>query len=519
MGDLRLTRRTALAGTAASGLAACLPAPPRPLRQLVVSVSSDITTLDPATTFLPANLIAPHVCYERLLRLTHDDGVTTGVEGDLAEHWEVAPDKSAMTFHLREGARYDDGSDVVASDFIFSIERILKRKFPAAQALFWYGGAEAPDQRTLRIKLTAFAPFIPYLLTSPGLGFVNPAVARFAKGGDLGSAWLRENSAGSGPFRVSAFAHREEVRLIPNPHARRAPAYFTDVRLRASKDPTIRLIELEKGDVDLVEAVGPFQQDWLNRQSGLVVASGPAPIVLFLQLNTEREIFRDVRVRESISLAIDREAIARSVFRGQARLIPGVLPPGVPGHDPSLPLPRHDIGRAQALMREAGIAPGRRIDLTVVGDGGGPSATQLTLRESLQALGFDVNIKQIAASARSQIFKGEFDITTQSISIDFPDPWIVFTFVYSSQMIGAGNMSRYANPKLDALLARADKIDGAARIALYQEAQRIVMTDLPAIPLLQTSWGFAHRRAIAPIDYNFSTPMMLPLADLRRTSP
>jgi peptide/nickel transport system substrate-binding protein len=512
-----LNRRGFAAAAAGLAASACVPAPHRDPRTLVVSIGSDITTLDAATSFLLPNLMAPHLCYERLLRLTQSEGQSSGVEGDLAEAFELAPDKSAMVFHLRSGSFYADGREVEAGDFIFSIERILRQRFPAAQALFWYGGAEAPDRRTLRIKLETYAPYIPYLLTGAGLGFVNPEIVAHAQDGDEGSAWLRRNSAGSGPYQVARFAPREEVWLTANPHARTAPAYFQGVRLRTSKDATIRMVELDKGDVDLLESVAPFQLDWLGSRRGISVQAAPAPVMLFLQLNNERAPFNNPKVRHAISYAIDRQAIARSIYRGQARLVGGVLPPGVPGHDPSLAPPSHDLARARALLREAGVEEGRQIELTVVGDGGGPSATQIAIRESLQAAGFDVAIKQIASSARAQIFAGDFDITTQSISIDFPDPWIVFTFVYASQMIGAGNMSRYSNPALDALLARADRLDGEARIELYREAQAIVLADLPAVPLLQTAYGFAHASTIAPIDYNFSTPMMLPVERMLRT--
>lgn len=518
MNNFSPSRRGLVAGVGLSALAACIPAPARNPRQLVVSIASDITTLDGATSFLLPNLIAPNVCYERLLRLRAEAGETRGVEGDVAEAWELAPDKSSITFHLKGGHRYDDGAELQASDFIFGIERIQQQRFPAAQALFWYAGAEAPDPRTLRIRLSAWAPYIPYLLTAPGLGFVNPAIVRHAQGDDQGSAWLRENTAGSGPYRVVRFAAREEVVLAPNPHAAQQPAYFEDVRLRVSKDSSIRLIELDKGDVDILESVGPFQQDWLTQRTGVAVSAAPAPIVLFLHLNNEKPLFRDPRVRRAISLAIDRDSIVSSIYRGKARTISGVLPPGVPGHDPSLPLPAYDPEAARALMREAGVPANQPIELTVVGDGGGPSATQLALRESLRAIGFDVSIKQIAAAARSQIFSGEFDITTQSISIDFPDPWIVFTFVYNSQMIGAGNMARYSNPAVDALLARADALDGEARNALYRDAQKIVYEDLPSIPLFQTSWGYAQSRDIAPFAYNYSTPMMLPFHTMQRAA-
>ena len=310
---------------------------------------------------------------------------------------------------------------------------------------------------------------------------------------------------------------REEVALEPNLHYPGAKPYFTDIRLRTVKDSTVRLIELDKADVDILESVANFEKDWLRQRSGLHLISGPAPIVLFLHLNNERPMFRDVRVRRAISLAIDREQIITSIFRGAARRIPGVLPAGIPGHDPSLPLLGFDLKAAKALAREAGVQSGTPMTLTVVGDGGGPSATQLALREALGSIGFDVSIKQISGSARSQIFKGDFDATTQSISLDFPDPWIVFNFVYNAAMIGAANMSRYRNPKLDELVGKADAAEGEARADLYKQAQRIVYEELPTVPLFQTSWTIAARKSLGDIPYNFSTPMMLAANRLRRT--
>ncbi|MFO0350764.1 MAG: ABC transporter substrate-binding protein [Alphaproteobacteria bacterium] len=514
---MRPSRRQVIAAGAALPIVGCAPGIKRNPQQLVVSLPSDITTLDGATTFLLPNQIAPNLCYQRLLKAQVVGGQTAGVEGDLASAWELAPDRSSMTFHLRAGQKFDDGSDVTAGAMIFTIERILKRKFPSAQALFWYDKAEAPDALTLHIKLRAYAPFVPHLLTAAGLGVVNPNIVQYAQDDDLGSAWLREHSAGSGPYRVKRIALREEVTLEPNPHFAGSSPYFTDVRLRTVKDSTVRMIELDKSDVDVLEAVAHFEKDWLRQRPGIKLVSAPAPIVLFLHVNNERPMFRDPRVRRAISLAVDRETIIKSIFRGAGQRIPGVLPPGIPGHDASLPLLGFDPVAAKALAREAGVAPGTPVTLTVVGDGGGPSATQLALREALVSIGFDVSIKQIAASARSQIFKGDFDITTQSISLDFPDPWIVFTFVYGSAMIGAGNMSRYRNPTIDKLLGQADAADGEARLDLYKQAQRIVYDELPTIPLFQTSWTIAARRSLSDIPYNFSTPMLLAADKLTRT--
>jgi peptide/nickel transport system substrate-binding protein len=105
----------------------------------------------------------------------------------------------------------------------------------------------------------------------------------------------------------------------------------------------------------------------------------------------------------------------------------------------------------------------------------------------------------------------------QTISLDFPDPWIVFNFVYNSAMIGAANMPRYANEQVDALLAQADGIlDEDARVELYQKAQRLVMADMPTVPLFQVRRTVAVRSDARGLDYNFSQPFFYNFQSMRR---
>ena len=97
-------------------------------------------------------------------------------------------------------------------------------------------------------------------------------------------------------------------------------------------------------------------------------------------------------------------------------------------------------------------------------------------------------------------------MTSQSLSLDFPDPWILFNFAFNSQSIGASNMSRYNNPDLDKLVARADRSGPEERSRLYQEAQRKVLADLPSIPLFRMNWTYAQATDVAGGAYNFSSP-------------
>jgi peptide/nickel transport system substrate-binding protein len=132
-------------------------------------------------------------------------------------------------------------------------------------------------------------------------------------------------------------------------------------------------------------------------------------------------------------------------------------------------------------------------------------------------VGLRVSIRQVSAGSRQAIFSGDFEITLQQISLDFPDPWILFTFVYDSRMIGSiGNVSRYRSAELDALLRRADGVTGEARAALYREAQRIVLRDTPNVPLWQSGWILAHRADLRGLDYNFSIPYIYNAEDMWR---
>ena len=128
-----------------------------------------------------------------------------------------------------------------------------------------------------------------------------------------------------------------------------------------------------------------------------------------------------------------------------------------------------------------------------------------------------MSIRQVSAGSRQQIFTGDYEMTMQEISLDFPDPWILFTFVYDSRMIGSiGNVSRYRYMELDALLRRADGAAPEARAELYRQAQRIVLRDTPNVPLWQSGWMLAHRSDVRGLEYNFSIPFIYNAEDMWR---
>ena len=497
MPGLELSRRALLAGGVAT-LGGCdVSGIPQDRRRLVMVVPQEISLLDPAVTLAVADLGASQAAYQRLLAPVIEKGMVTGVTGDLAESWEWAPDRSLLTMRLRPGQRFDDGTPVGSDAVRFSFDRIAKQKMTASQALFWLGGIETPDPLTVRMRIAVYLPFIEHMLWHPGLSIINPRVVANAIDGDQGSGWLRSNSAGSGSYRIAGFEPRASVVLKPNPHAAKPPRFFREVVLRTVRDVSSRSMQIAAGDVDIVEFITTTQARWLEQKPQVQLVSGPSASIVFLHLNTENPVLKDVRVRRAIDLAIDRDAIIRSIYRGEAEVLHGLLPPGIPGADPTIPLPRHDLDAARALLKKAGVSPGTPLTITAVTDSGAPSGTTLALREQLAELGFTMSIREVSTAARSQIVAGNFDMTSQSLSLDFPDPWILFNFAFNSQSIGASNMSRYNNPDLDKLVARADRSGPEERSRLYQEAQRKVLADLPSIPLFRMNWTYAQATDVA----------------------
>jgi peptide/nickel transport system substrate-binding protein len=522
-----MRRATERLGRIGAGLAAALaltacdvsdiPADPR---RVTMAVARDITTLDPAATFVISNQLAINLAYEKLVVAEVADGKPTGrMLGQLAERWTSSDDGLQWTFQLRRGHRFDDGTEVTAEAVKFSFDRTLALKAPPAQFLFFLRQVDVVGPYEVRFVLRAPVAFFLQVLAVPTASIVNPGIARRSAGDPLGARFLATNTAGSGPFRVERFVRGQQVVLRSNPHASAPPSHFREVNFLVVKDDATRAIQLDKGALDIVDPVPGTVDDWLAGRPGVRLVHGPSPTVAFLHMNNDRPLFKDVRVRRAVSLAIDRERIGRALYGGRTRLLHGVLPEGVPGHDPSLALPRHDPETARRLLAEAGVKPGTRVVFTVVGDGASASPLAVAIRSQLADIGIDAVIERVSTAARTKVMKGDFDLTMQSINLDFPDPSIVFNFVYNSAMIGGASFPRYRNADLDRLIARADRtLDPDERASLYRQAQAIVFEQVPTAVLFQLDWTRAQRSDIEGVNYNFGQPAFYNFESMRRTA-
>jgi peptide/nickel transport system substrate-binding protein len=338
-------------------------------------------------------------------------------------------------------------------------------------------GVEAPDAHTVVMHLRD--PFPP-LLDSTGLGILPAARAR-----DPGDV-----SDGAGPFRLVS-ADPDRLVLEPNPGWPDGPVPLAPVVLRVVPDPLIRVLDLRRGGLQLLEDnPEPELLEWLRRDPRLAVQRRPGTTFAYLAINMRDPRLRSRRVREAIALALDREALVGAMV-GSGRLATGML---APEHWAYLSLPqrRPDPGRARRLLERAGWpdpdgdgpAPRFRV---VYKTSSIPARRRLAeaIQAQLAAVGIAVDIRSYEwGTLYADLRAGRFELAAMSW-VGVSDPDLYFLTLHSSMAPPAGlNRGRFANPVMDRLTARGrSATDVAERRRIYARVQRRAAHDLPAIPL------------------------------------
>ena len=487
---------------------------------LVIGKSGDLTTLDPAATPFNNDYSVIALAYEQLLAFVVEEGQPTGeVYGELAESWESDESGKVWTFKLRDGRYFDDGSPVTSTAVKFTFERILRvGRSPAQTVRAWLKEIEVLDDYRFRIHLNDVYPFIESLLALTNASIVNPAVTGHAIKGDNATAWLSEHTAGSGPYRLARWDRGERLTMTPNPHAPGKPRQFERVVFRIIPDAAARRVQLEKGDIDIMEGVTQRWAARLDALEGVKVITAPSFEIYHVWINTQRPPLDDVRLRNALRKAVDYEGITANLLEGNAAAMRGVLLPGIPGYDPGLPLNARDLEGAKRLLVEGDYEPGLRLGLLT----GAPDPGSIA--ETLQSNFADMNVHlellpHHATAYQSKLSSGEFDMALGGWYVDFPDPWALMNYMFVKRTVGeGGNYSYYVNDRVDDLLTlAASTVDPETRMQRYREAQRIIDEESPVIFLYAVNGLLALREDLEGLNYNMSQQLIYNAADMYRT--
>ncbi|CAI8929949.1 putative D,D-dipeptide ABC transporter periplasmic binding protein [Pseudomonas sp. IT-P12] len=469
---------------------------------LVIGKPADPQTLDPAVTFDNNDWTITYPSYQRLVSYKTDgDKSSTEVTGDLAESWTVSPDNLVWEFKIKPGNKFDDGTAVDAAAVKFSFDRLMTMKQGPSGAFPEDMVVAVIDPQTIRFTLkTPFAPFL-FTLAHNGASIVNPLVAN--KGAET-NAWLSSHTAGSGPFRLTNWQKGQSITMEPNPHFAGPKPAFKTVILKTIAEPSVRRLQLERGDLDIIEDMPEDQLGALASKPGVAVRDFPSLRVTYLYLNNKKGPLTDVNARRAITEAVDYNGIVKGILKDKAKLLNGPIPDGMWAYDSSLPVMKQDLAAAKASLAKA---PQKITNLNYMYSDKDANwePIGLTLQAALAPLGINLKLEKTAnATLRERVGQADYDIAVGTWSPDFADPYMFMNFWFDSKMQGLqGNRSFYSNPEVDKLIREAAAVsDTAKRVELYQTAQKKVLDDSVYAYLYQKSYTLPMRDSVKGYVFN-----------------
>ena len=435
----------------------------------------------------------------------------------VATSWEQ-PDPLTYVFHLRTGVRFHDGSALTSRDVKWTLDTVHNGTMVTAKSgsMLKVDHIDAPDPVTVIVHLKKPDPFLLLNVSDGAIGIVPYGSGKnFSK-----------HPVGSGPFVFVSQEPDKEVILRRNENSWQPLPQIRNLRFAVVPDAITRALELQKGSAD-ISTVRSLTADMVNTiqhdpGSKLEVLSGPGSVVNYISFNMRDPNLRDVSVRQAIAYAINRPLIIASLFRGEARLADGLLPPGHWAHTDDVAQYDYDPAKANALLDAAQKprgADGIRFHLEMkTSTDETTRLLSLVVAQQLRQVGIALDVRSYEfATFYSDITKGAFSMYALRWvgGNESPD---IFHYAYSQEMFPphGANRGRYASPELDQLLNdAAAKMVQADRREDYVKIQQILARDLPTIPLWYLDNVIVHGRRLENLhvgasgDYGFLTTATL----------
>ncbi len=447
------------------------------------AIEQDPVHLIPFGAVPTANHWGKEFMYDSLVAWDRD----LRVQPALAESWEATDDRTYV-FRLKRGLKFHDGSEVTAEDVKYSLELQANPPAPGIKIPSYpkISGVDVVDQYTARVNLSAPDPtLIGYLAWSR----YSPIVPR----GLYDKVNVLSQGIGTGPFKLVEYVQNDRVVYTRNPDFwNPALPYLDDLTLKVLPDEQARVAALRSGAVDGATVSADLARILGNDRS-LTVLKGlfAAHREIQFTIKGERKPWHDIRVRQAISHAINRDDLIDKVYSGDAEYS-SIIPPGYgdwPLSDSELrnTYLRFDLDRAKQLMADAGYASGFSVTLQAIAAPRDLTQCAEVVREQLKLINIDANVEplEIGTFAKNN-GDGSYDmqLTARGMRGDpsgYTQEFHPSTSIYKTWFEGGWGNDEL-NRTLDEALSIADQ---GRRRELYQRAQQILLTELPHIPLVQ----------------------------------
>ncbi len=476
---------------------------------LVVAIGADPGHLNPAITTSGATHTASELLYNGLVGL--DENLSPIPE--LAESWEIQENGAQYTFTLRDGVVWHDGTPFTSGDVKFTFEEVLLKLHSRTRASVGpaLAGIDTPDERTVVFRFKqAYAPLLQQLdvTEAPILPM------HLYAGSDPAENPVNSAPVGTGPFAFVSYAPDSEIRL------KRNEAYWADglplldeVVMRIIPETGSQIVALEAGEVDWVWSVPGPDESRLGADPNIELLRtdrnpGGSNCIMTVSFNLEKPILQDLRVRQAIAYAMDRQQFVDNILFGQGRVAEAPISSGIAwAHATGLTMPAFDTAAAAALLDDAGWTAGSDGVRTASGVEGVEDGTPLSLdflhfpsfgrygellRAQLAVVGIDLTLEPLDPPVFAETVFTKRDFDTNIISYcNGPDPEIGVRRMFDSRQIGPvpfSNAAAYSDPAVDALFDQAQEtIDLSARGRIYREISEKVIAAQPYVWVVETS--------------------------------
>ena len=455
-----------------------------PSGNLNIAINGLPPTLDPHRTsgggYFPYNWEA----FEGLLSRDDNAKIVPG----LATSFEYNPDSTELTLKLRQGVQFHNGDAFSSEDVVFSLERMRTAEFKMAYAPNFarITAVETPDASTVKFKCSAPFPELHQLLDS----YFYVAPKKYLSTGSNASSF-GTTPVGTGPYKVSQFAVDQAITFEAFDGYWGTKARTKKVVLRNLPEASTRTSALQSGEVDLIWGIPPQFLEQIKGNSGLSLNQTPAVRVQFIMLNLRGQgnaAFKDVRVREAMNLAINRDQIAKVVFGGGATPGGWFAPKGLVGYKQTDPY-KYDAKRAKDQLVAAGFGDGLQIDALAYSTGS-PEAMYNGVIADWAKVGIKSTNRPLGADFVDVLLSHAAPmIATQSQNVTYDGGadlirWLKTTGAYS-----------ISDGSLDADIDKAATAGGAARETALESVFQKVYDQFLVIPIVEDGNVFAYRKA------------------------
>ncbi|MGJ8527373.1 ABC transporter substrate-binding protein [Maritalea sp.] len=464
--------------------------------------TADVITLDPAETFeFTGGRVVANI-YERVMMFEPDD--LTKLVGGATDSYSFSEDGKTITLKLREGMTFHSGNPVTAADVAYSLGRVIKlNKTPSFifKQIGWTEenvdeAVKALDELTVEVNILAdLSPALVLNLLSANVGSVvdMKLVQENEVDGDMGYGWLKDHSAGSGPFMLKSWKANELIMLEANPNDRHGAPAMKRVVIRHVPEASAQRLLLEKGDVDAAMDLTTDQIKGLKGKEGVDIDTYPQGTVMYLATNMENPILSDPNVSQALRHIVDYDGMVSSFLDGQYKTHQSFWPTGMWAASAEIPF-AHDMAKAKELVAKANLAPDAKITIDTLNQSPFKEVAQ-SVQAKLSEVGINAEIVLSDGATLWPKYRArKHDLIVAYWGPDYSDPHSnADAFAHNpdnsfdAQLTGkltwrnawdAGNLTALTD-------AAAAESDPEKRYEIYQELQKHVREDSPFTVMFQ----------------------------------